>query len=254
MKLFEVEIPKSKLSLMPENEMIFFVLFGVLLNDLSMFQKFMIFSTNSKTTNQVVRIAQNMQALSLARFQIGILSEGWQLLQKNYFGTKVSKEYEPLLSESARKSLENLKCYFSTNENWMCSVRNRFCFHYPSLGEIAKLIDEAPDSEIFEIFMSEFFGNCLFSMSNTIVNFGILKHMGGSDLHNAMDKLLRDGVKVARWFGGFLGECLLVIAKRHLGLQSTEVEIPEPPNINDVTLPYFIIDKTTQEQEDTKQR
>ena len=205
-----------------------------------MFQKFMIFSTNRRTTNQVVRAAQNMQALSLARFQIGILSEGWQLLQKNYFGTQLSKEYEPLLSEPARKSLKNLKRYFSTNENWMSSVRTGFCFHYPLSEEIAKLIDEAPDSEIFEIFMSEFFGNCLFSMSNTIVNFGILKCTGCSDLQRAMDKFLRDGVKVARWFGDFLGECLLVIAKKHLGLESTEAEIPEPPNIKEVTLPYFI--------------
>lgn len=234
MKLFKVAIPKSKLSLMPENERIFFILFGALLNDLSMFQKFMIFSTNSRTTNRVVRAAQNMQALSLARFQIGILSEGWQLLQKNYFGTQLSKEYEPLLSEPARKSRKNLKRYFSTNENWMSSVRTGFCFHYPLSEEIAKLIDEAPDSEFFEIFMSEFFGNCLFSMSNTMVNFGILKCTGG------MDKLLRDVVKVSRWFGDFLGECLLVIAKKHLGLKSTEVEIPKPPNIKDVTLPYFI--------------
>lgn len=240
MKLLKVAIPKSKLNLMPQNERMFFILFGALLNDLSMFQKLMLFSANSRTTNRVVRGAQNMQALSLARFQIGILSEGWQLLQKNYFGTQVSKEYEPLLSESAKKSLENLKRYFSTNENWMCSVRNRFCFHYPSSKEIAELIDETPTSEIFEIFMSEFYGNCLFSMSNTILNFGILKCTGGSDLENAMDKLLRDGNKVSSWFGDFLGECLLIISKKHLGLEHSEVGIPEPYDIHEVTLPFFI--------------
>ncbi len=240
MKLFKVVIPKSKLYLMPQNERIFFILFGALLNDLSMFQKLMIFSTNSKTKNRVVRAAQNMQTLSFARFQIGILSEGWQLLQKNYFGTRVSKEYEPLLSEPAKESLENLKRYFSTNENWMCSVRNRFCFHYPSSEEIAKLIDEAPASEIFEIFMSEFYGNCFFSMSNTIVNFGILKCTGSSNLQSAMDKLLRDGNKVSRWFGDFLGECLLVIANKHLGFEHAEVGIPKPCDIYEVTLPYFI--------------
>jgi len=248
MKLLKVEIPKSKLCLIPENERIFFVLFGALLNDLSMFQKFMIFSTNSGTTNRVVRAAQNMQTLSLVRFQIGILSEGWQLLQKNYFGTRVSKEYEPLLSEPASEGLENLKRYFGRNENWMCSIRNRFCFHYPSSEEIAKLIDEAPPSEIFEIFMSEFYGNCLFSMSNIIVNFGILKCTGGSDLQSAMDKLLRDGNKVSRWFGDFLGECLLIIANKHLGLKSYEVDIPEPPDINEVALPFFIKEPPKDEQ------
>jgi len=240
MKLFKVAISKSKLNLMPQNERIFFVLFGALLNDLSMFQKLMIFSTNRRTTNQVLRTAQNMQTLTLARFQIGILSEGYQLLQKNYFGNPLSKEYEPLLSKPAKQSLKNLKRYFSTNENWMCSVRNRFCFHYPSSEEIEKLVDDAPASEVFEIFMSEFFGNCLFSMSNAIVNFGILKCMGSSDLESAMVKFLKDANKVSRWFGDFLGECLLVIANKYLGFEHTEVGIPEPPDINVIALPYFI--------------
>jgi hypothetical protein len=240
MKLFKVTISKSKLNQMPQNERIFFVLFGALLNDLSMFQKLMIFSANPRPKNQVLRTAQNIQTLNLARFQIGILSEGYQLLQKNYFGTKVSKEYEPLLSKPAKQSLENLKRYFSTNENWMCSVRNRFCFHYPSSEEIEKLVDDAPDSEILEIFMSEYFGNCLFSMSNIIVNFGILKCTGGSDIQSSMNKFLRDAKKVSRWFGDFLGECLLVIANKHLGFEHTEVEMPEPNDIDVVTLPYFV--------------
>jgi hypothetical protein len=240
MKLFKVEIPKSKLSSIPEDERVFFVLFGALLNDLSMFQKLMIFSTNPKTTNQVERTAQISQTLCLARFQIGILSEGWQLLQQKFFGTGLSKKYEPLLSEPIKENFDKLKDFFSGKDNWMTSVRNNFCFHYPSSEEIKKLIDEAPASEIFEIYMSEYFGNCLFSMSNTLINFGILKAMEKPDTQTAMDRWLQDAMKVARWFGDFLGECLLIIANKHLGLKSYEVEIPEPPDINEVTLPYFI--------------
>lgn len=240
MKLFKVEVPKSKLLLMPETERIFFVIFGALLNDLSMFQKLMIFSTNVTATTDVVRAAQNSQTLCLARFQLGTLSEGWQLLQKNYFGSGISKKYDPLLSKPAKESLENIKRYFSGKDNWMCSVRNRFGFHYPSSEEIAQLIDEVPTSEVFEIFMSEFYGNCLFSMSNVVVNFGILRSTGSRDLQSAMDKWLQDAKKATKWFGDFLGECLLIIAKEYLEFAHSEVEIPEPSDIDEIVLPYFI--------------
>ncbi len=243
MKLFKVEIPKSKLSSIPEDERVFFVLFGALLNDLSMFQKLMIFSTNPinpMTTNQVERTAQISQTLCLARFQIGILSEGWQLLQQKFFGTGLSKKYIPLLSKPAKQSFHKLKDFFSRKDNWMTSVRNNFCFHYPSSEVIKKLIDEAPASEIFEMYMSEYFGNCLFSMSNTLINFGILKAMEKPDTQSAMDRWLKDAMKVAKWFGDFLGECLLIIANKHLGLKSYEVDIPRPPDLNKVALPFFI--------------
>ena len=248
MKLFKVEIPKSKLSSIPEDERVFFVLFGALLNDLSMFQKLMIFSMNTKTTDKVERTAQNLQTLCLARFQIGILSEGWLLLQQKFFGTGLSKKYEPLLSEPIKENFDKLKDFFSGKDNWITSVRNNFCFHYPSSEEIKKLIDEAPGSEVFEVFMSEYFGNCLFSMSNTLINFGILKAMEKPDTQSAMDRWLQDAMKVARWFGDFLGECLLIIANKHLGLKSYEVDIPEPPNINEVALPFFIKEPPKDEQ------
>jgi hypothetical protein len=245
MKLLKVEIPKSKLSLIPENERVFFVQTGNLLNDLSMLQKLMIFSTNIKTANQVVHTAQNMQTLSLIRIQAGKLHEGWQLLQKNFFGTKLSREYEKKLSDPEKESLKKLKTYFRKDKNLISLIRNKFAFHYyTSSEEINQLIDEVPNSEIFEIFMSEFYGNCVFSMSNVLITYLILEHTGVANTDENTDKailkLLRDVIYVTRWFGNFLGGCLLIFTKKHLGLNSTEVEIPEPRDINEVTLPYFI--------------
>ncbi|MDD5063381.1 MAG: hypothetical protein PHQ35_01295 [Phycisphaerae bacterium] len=245
MKLLKVVIPKSKLSSVPENERVFFVLTGSLLNDLNMLQKLMIFSSNVKTANQVAHMAQNIQTLSLIRIQAGKLHEGWKLLQKNFFGTKLSFAYEKELTDPEKESLEKLKTYFRKDKNLISSIRNKFAFHYyPSSTEINQLIDDLRESEIFEIFMSEFYGNCVFSMSNVLINYLILEHTGventDENTNKAMIKLLHDITDVTSWFGSFLGGCLLVFAKKHLGLESTEVEIPEPPDINEVTLPYFI--------------
>lgn len=245
MKLLKVEIPKAKLSSISENERVFFVQAGSLLNDLCMLQKLTIFSPNVKSVNQVVHMAQNMQTLSLIRIQAGKLHEGWQLLQKNFFGTKLSCEYEKELSDPEKENLKKLKTYFRKDKNLISSIRNKFAFHYyPSSTEINQLIDDLRESEIFEIFISEFYGNCVFSMSNVLITYLILEHTGventDENTNKAMLKLLHDVTDVTSWFGSFLGACLLVFTKKHLGLESTEVEIPEPPDINEVTLPYFI--------------
>lgn len=239
MQLLKIEIPKSKLSAIPKNERVFFVQSGNLLNDVNILQKLIYFSANPETNDKIVRTAQNLQALSLLRIQAGKLSEGWQLVEKNFFGAKVSQEYEPLLTEPEKNSLTHLKNYFA-KKNLISSIRNDFAFHYPSSEEITKLIDEAPDSEIFEVYLSEFYGNCLFSLANVLVTFGILKSIGTSGDEEPMKTLLQDINKVTRWFGDFLGGCLLVFSKKHSGLNAYNVEIPQPPDINDVTLPYFI--------------
>lgn len=240
MKLLKLEIPKSKLLSVPKEEQVFFVQAGNLLNDLSMLQKLTIFTTNTNTTNKTLRAAQNLQALCLMRIQAGKLDEGWQLLHKNYFGVGLSKKYDRILSQSEEKSLDNIKKYFDNKHNLISLVRD-YTFHYFTSSEhISQLIDDVPESEVFEVFMSEYYGNCVFLMSNTLLTFAILKSTGITNTEEAMRKLLGDVKEVTRWFGHFLGGCLLIFTNEHLGLEHTEVEIPEPPDINEVALPFFI--------------
>lgn len=241
MELLKVEIPMSKLSSIPENERVFFVQIGSLLNDLSMLQKLTVFSTNINTANQVVRAAQNLQTLSLIRIQAGKLHEGWNVLQKNFFNEGFSQKYLEKLTPSEKQSYDKARTYFDDKKNLISWIRNNFAFHYFTKPRtIRKLFDKVSDSEIFEMFMSEFYGNCVFSMSDTLINFAILKYTGITDTNKAMEKLLRDVKEITKWFGHFLGRFLLVFAEEHLGLLPIKVEIPEPSNINKVMLPYFI--------------
>src|SRR5437899_916755 len=43
----------------------------------------------------------------------GKLKEAWQVVQKGYFATSLSKKYHPALSLQSRDSLKRLKDYFS---------------------------------------------------------------------------------------------------------------------------------------------
>lgn len=239
MKLLKVEVSKSKLSQIPENERIFFVLLGSLLNDLNMFQKLAYFSANIKTGKGILRGAQNFQALSIAQFQAGKLYDGWDLLHKKFFGTKVSKQYERELSGSGKSNLSKLKRYFNRKDNLLCIIRNEFVAHYTS-NKIETLLREIPDSEIFYMLISKEHGNCFYSMSYELTNLAILKATGQSNIDDGMKKLLGDVLKVTRLFANFLGDCLRIIVEKHLGLGHSEVEIPDPPDMNEIVLPYFI--------------
>lgn len=241
MKLWKVEIPKSSLLLIPETERIFFVQTASLLNDLAVLQKCLFFSADTETTNDIVRESQNSQALFFARIQSGKLSEGWQLLQNQFFGSKISKEYEKKLTDLGRCSLQKLKSYFA-GDNLLSLIRNEFAFHYSreSSERIAEVIRAAPDSEVFHIFLSEGHGNCFYSISQTLVNFAILRSIDSTDHQKAMDQLLREVMTVTGWFLDFLGGCLLIMVKEYLGGQFLEVEIPEPPELDKVRLPYFV--------------
>ena len=124
MELLKLEIPKSKLLSIPKKERVFFVQAGNLLNDLSMLQKLTLFTTNTKTTNKTVRTAQNLQALCLIRIQAGKLDEGWHFLDKNYFGAKLSKNYDRMLSQSEKQCLDNIKKYFNSKRNLISLARD----------------------------------------------------------------------------------------------------------------------------------
>lgn len=177
MKLLKVEISKSILNEIPEREVVFFVQCGNMLNDISMLQKLTIFSMNKAESNETERTAQVLQTMGLLRLQAGKLSEGWELLQKHFFGAKVSKQYTPLFDEQEQGNLKTLKAYFGKT-NIIYQIRNEFAFHYPSKDTIVKALKTMPDSEIFEVFLSEHFGNCIFSMSNVLMTSSILKLTG----------------------------------------------------------------------------
>jgi hypothetical protein len=239
MKLLKVAIPKSKLVLIPEDERIFFVQLTYLLNELYILQKSIYFSTQ-ETSNVIERKGRNSQALFFVRIQAGKLFEGWELLQKKFFSTKISQKYEIEFSDLGRNSLTELKRYFG-KENIISMIRNEFAFHYSheSSDKIKELILDVPDSEVFEMYLSEEHGNCLYDISQVLVNIAILNSIDSSDTQKALEKILQEVHQVTKWFLDFGGDCVLIIMKNS-GLQHGEIEIPDPPSINEVILPYFV--------------
>ena len=112
-----------------------------------------------------------------------------------------------------------------------------------------------PQGEILELFLSENGVNCFSSFSHYIVNFGVLRSIADitglnlsykssafeKDILKIMDMMIDDvGKRVWVWFRDFCSDCMYIIAKKYKLLDFTEYEIPNPPFLNEVKLPFFI--------------
>jgi hypothetical protein len=96
MVLTKVRVSRQQLNAIPRKERIFFIQIGNLLNDLNIFQK-LIFISGKHTEDILERRGRNLQALLFVRILAGKLWEAWQLLERDFFGAKLSQQYESSL-------------------------------------------------------------------------------------------------------------------------------------------------------------
>ena len=240
MKISKINIPKSKLETIPEIEQVFFIQLTHFLNELNTLQKCVIVSNNKLTSlTSIEKRSQISQAHFFIRTLAGKLYEGWKMIRKDFLETQLSREYENLLSQKGKESLSELIGYFNDEKNKVRLIRNKFAFHYDK-EKIKEEIDKIPQEELLEMYISKNRGNCLYSLSDIIVNWAILNSIDSSNSQRAMDELIGDiAIKVSRWFQEFGGDCVRIIGEK-LELDYTEVEIPDPPSIDEVKLPYFV--------------
>jgi len=240
MKLLKINIPKSKLDIIPEIEQVFFIQLMQFINELNILQKCFIVSNNElESLTAIEKRGQISQAQFFIRTAAGKLNEGWKMINKNFIDTQLSKEYENLLSQKGRKSLSQLKVYFSDENNLVRLIRNKFAFHYDK-EKIKEEVKKISQEELLEVYISEYRVNCLYSLSDTIVNWSILNSIDSSNSQQAMDTLIGDiAIKVSGWFQEFCVDCVYIIAKK-LGVNPTEITIPDPPSIDKVKLSYFV--------------
>jgi len=240
MKLLRIDIPKAKLLAMPQTERVLFVQSTRLLNELLMLNKLLLFTFSKKYDNKVLMKAQTSYAMFFIRIQIGLLWEGWLLVNKQFHGSCVAKGYQGALSRLGQESLKELNQYFG-GPNLICRIRNEYSFHYSEecAEKIEKVINEIGETDDMEVYFSEFYANCLYPFSDGLVNSAMLDELD-SDGKEAVKKLAADTNKVQKWFLNFLGALVEVFIKKYFRSKHTEIPIPEPPPPGRVSIPFFI--------------
>ncbi|MGA9335792.1 MAG: hypothetical protein WBV39_16040 [Rudaea sp.] len=115
-----------------EAERAFLLAGGHLQNEVATLNKLFVWSIPRATGPFHDDIVQSGQALMLGKILAGKLSEGWTLIERIYFGTKLSRlvNLPPLVADA----LKQLKAYFGKKGCLVRLVRNDFAFHYSPSG------------------------------------------------------------------------------------------------------------------------
>ena len=246
MKVYEIPISRQQLDSIPADERLFFIQIGHLANELSTLNRLLLFASRTSGTTELERWARNSQALLLVRLCSGKLFEGWQMLQRDYFGSKLSKEYDRFLDESGKNSLTEIKRYFSKN-NLIKDIRDNFAFHYPS-DDLQNQLQRTENTGTLYIYLGYAHGNSFYSFADVLVGSAMLSKVQGADPEQAMDALFAEPINAIKWFLGFIGSCMIILVERYLGatldaLGANTVEVPNTKKWEDVQVPFFLADE-----------
>ena len=238
MKLLSVKFKAAVLRKLPQEEQVFLVQLTRLLNEINVLTKCVIYASNGIENLEGVRkTAQRIVALSFIRELAGKLYEGWQVLQKSYFGSGLSRRYEGSLSHKGGDAAAHIKKYFSGSVCPVKRIRDKHAFHYdPSV--ISDEIADMDSDQVLCMLVAEQ-GNCLYPFSEDIATGSILRLFDSNPQH-AMDQMFDEVVmRVPSWFQCFAAEVVMLFAKS-ARLQSDAECVPDVPCLYTVRLPFFM--------------
>lgn len=237
MNLYKVLLSKEDIRTLTEEEKVFFIQAGTVLNEVNILIKLLIIS-NKESENSVVAKAQHSQTIFFMSLLSGKLWECWIFLHKAYFKSKLAKKYESILSNEGQESLKELKTYFG-KDNLIKNIRNKLAFHYDT-QEVTDQIPAILLDQIPEIYLAESQGNSLFYISDILRLKTILEYTGNSDAKVAKEALFSEILRIAELFVQFIYHCLVAMIGNHENIELEKVNIGNIPNINDISLPYFV--------------
>lgn len=240
MKVIKVEIGKDKLLSIPELDFTFFLALGHVSNEINATTKMMFWATNTPIHNEAEDHGRFSTNLFLMRLLAGQLNEAWEFLQKSFFGTTLSRDYEVLLDEESSNDLKSLKRYFSSR-NSCNQIRNHFAFHY-STAEIKGILPNV-DDKLLVYLERESVPNNLFYASEILIAHALLELLKRDGRELTFDKIVEELFNVALWFAHVSDGLMDAIIRKN----GKELRIAQPERVNfselqsfqNIILPWF---------------
>jgi hypothetical protein len=236
MKIHTIDVTKEQLDQIPHLERAFCVHIGHLRHELMVLKKLLELSAKETPDDSILRDVHLSQQFIIARLLAGKVWEGWELIRKAYFGTKLSLIIEKELPDDTRTALDTLKKYFRT-KNLIGCVRNEFAFHYdPSRVQSQLGVVEPTDN--LKIYIAET-GDPFFQLSDVILLGALLDAVQNDDSVAAAEKFLKETMVMSSQLVDLCDGCLHYMIKRYIGYGSEEVEVPDPPRCDELRLSFF---------------
>lgn len=242
MKIYSIPVTKAKLDKIPEIERAFYIHMGHLRNEFMVLVKLLKWSINTVSDDPILTDVNVSQTFIFTRLLAGKLLEGWQLVHKAYFATKLPLSIESNLADKTKDALKELKKYFG-KKNVIDDVRNQFAFHYDP-QRIRQQLSSVEETDELKIYVTESDANLFYQISEIIVGSAMLEAVEQGDFIAATKKFTKEVMDVSVQFTTFCDGCLIYMTKIYLGetaeeLDMEEIEIPDPPNTDEIQLPFF---------------
>jgi hypothetical protein len=199
-------------------------------------KKLLELSAKETPADPILRDVHLSQQFIIGRLLAGKVREGWELIKKAYFGAKLSLGIEKELPDDTTMALENLKKYFRT-KNLIDCVRNEFAFHYDP-ERVQRRVSLVEQTDNLKIYVAET-KDVFFQLSDAIVQSAMLEAVQEGDYIAAAEKFFKEIMVVSGQLVDFCDGCLHYMIKQYIGYGSEEIEVPDPPDCDDLRLSFF---------------
>jgi len=242
-ELILVKVERDGFDKIPENEKLLFVKTSLFADEINILLKLITFSNKEVVGDQALLKAQNNQTIFLLKLLAGKLREGWDILEKDLWSSKLARDLESDLKEKGRNNLAKLKEYFKdcSDNNPISLIRKKYAFHYDS-EYIKEQLRAISIDEPLDLYLAEHPYDTFYSISHMIINHSILEKVSKGDPWKALNIIFNDIIKVALWFIGLTFEILTIIRKKYSNvfLEAKLVRLDDVPDVNDIFIPYFV--------------
>ncbi len=244
MKVKKISISRKNINKQDKDDRFFFYMSSWFLSEIRTLKSLYFLSMNVNNAGPLEIYGRNYRTFSIACLLGAKLWEGWQMLQKCYFSTKIHIEYESLYSKEAKEALENLKKYFDKgNETVIGKIRNS-TFHYPSSTEerqqLEKRFDTDEEGDGTDYYIGDSYEKSIFSIDQFIVT--VLNKTDTENINDAKRVLHYEIQKIIANFYKFFGEYIFLFQKK-CGFTQKDEQLENVAIRKDINIPFFFKDK-----------
>jgi len=245
MTIYKTILSKEKLLELPSEESSLFLGLAHLSNEIVALTKLVIWTHDFSSDNEAIGDGQTAICLMMIKLMSGKLKEGYNLITKKFFGTKLSLAYDEFLPNECKGILKELNRYFNKH-NAVDHVRNNYAFHYTP--ENLSLAIPNTQEDLVLYFEEGRQDNNLNYFAEVIANRALLQSLEYGNDQEAFDRLITETTKIASWLlevsSHIMGSFILKHGKDILESGIEEVHFDSLPRSNSVKIPWFIDNST----------
>jgi hypothetical protein len=245
LRIMRIALPKEHLQKLTAGERSLFLLLGYASNQINTLWKLVIVATNDRIKDPVEEKVSAAQTQIFVRLLIGTMREALKLIEKRFLGSKIGKEYVPILNPQTKEALDRLKKRFGAPDKFVV-IRDNFAFHHPSLEDMEAAFQLAVkadgDDTDWCIYLNNALLNTFFFASDFVLVHGMANAMGETDVNEAHRKLLGDIAPIANDLSTFAFGFAEAIFIKYFGELNAALvaEIKDAANIEELRLPWFL--------------